>query len=155
MQLKGHNDRNRHEQNKEWAYSVGFSVEHEPHHHHQHQHVKVSSRGPPKQSHAEDHTEQTKAASGKDHRWRTGRLHSREDHHRADFNLRLICEKHLQHQQELCHISIDFKKAFSRIWRAALWAAIKKYISVNVMQVDEAILRALFNTELKVRQSQA
>ena len=117
--------------------------------------MKVSPWGPPKQSHAEAHTEQTEAASGKDHRWRTGRLQSREDHHRADFNLKLICEKHLQHQQDLCHVSIDFKKAFSRILRAALWAAIKKYISVNVMQVDEAILRALFNTELKVRQSQA
>ena len=39
----------------------------------------------PKQSHAEDHTEQTEATSREDHRWRTGRLHSRKAHHRADF----------------------------------------------------------------------
>ena len=31
-----------------------------------------------------------------------------------------------------------------------MWATIKKYISVNVIQVDEAISRVLFNTELKV-----
>ena len=37
----------------------------------------------PKQSHAEDHTEQIEATS-RDHRWRTGRLQSRKEHHRAD-----------------------------------------------------------------------
>ena len=37
----------------------------------------------PKQSQAEDHTEQIEATSG-DHRWRTGRLQSRKEHHRAD-----------------------------------------------------------------------
>ena len=39
---------------------------------------------PPKQSHAEDHTEQIKATSREDHRRRTGRFHSRNEHHRAD-----------------------------------------------------------------------
>ena len=39
---------------------------------------------PPKQSHAEDHTEQNEAASREDHRWRTGRLQSRKEHHRED-----------------------------------------------------------------------
>ena len=38
----------------------------------------------PKQSHAEDRTEQFGATSGEDHRWRTGRLQSRKEHHRAD-----------------------------------------------------------------------
>ena len=28
------------------------------------------------------------------------------------FNLRILCEKYLQHQQDLCHVFIDFKKAF-------------------------------------------
>ena len=36
-----------------------------------------------KQSHAEDHTEQIEATS-EVHHWRTGRLHSRKEHHRAD-----------------------------------------------------------------------
>ena len=52
------------------------------------------------------------------------------------FNLRLLCEKYLQHQQDLYHFFIDFKKAFYRVWRAALWATMKKYnISTNLIQV--------------------
>ena len=50
---------------------------------------------PPKQSHAEDHAEQIEVASGEDHRWRTGRLQSRKEHHRAD----------LQHPNPLWEIS--------------------------------------------------
>ena len=38
---------------------------------------------PPKQSHAEDHIEQIVATGGEDHRWGTGRLQSRQEHHRA------------------------------------------------------------------------
>ena len=37
------------------------------------------------------------------------------------FNLRMLCEKYLQHQQDLYHVFIDFKKAFDRVWHAALW----------------------------------
>ena len=36
------------------------------------------------------------------------------------FNLRILCEKYLQHQQDLYHVFIDFKEAFDRIWHAAL-----------------------------------
>ena len=36
------------------------------------------------------------------------------------FNLRILCEKYLQHQQDLYHIFIDFKKAFDGVWHAAL-----------------------------------
>ena len=31
------------------------------------------------------------------------------------FNLRILCEKYLQHQQDLYHVFIDFKKAFDSI----------------------------------------
>ena len=52
------------------------------------------------------------------------------------FNLRILCEKYPQHQQDLYHVFIDFKKAFDRVWHAALWAAIKNYnISTNLIQV--------------------
>ena len=52
------------------------------------------------------------------------------------FNLRILCEKYLQHQQVLYHVFIDFKKAFDRVWHAALWATTKKYeISANLMRV--------------------
>ena len=43
------------------------------------------------------------------------------------FDLRILCEKYLQHQQDLYHVFIDFKKAFSKVWHAALWATMKKY----------------------------
>ena len=38
------------------------------------------------------------------------------------FKHRILCEKYPQHQQNLYHVLIDFKKAFDRIWHAALWA---------------------------------
>ena len=48
------------------------------------------------------------------------------------FNLRILCENYLQHQQDLYHGFLDFKKAFDRVWHAALWATMKKYnISTN------------------------
>ena len=52
------------------------------------------------------------------------------------FNLRILCEKYLEYQQGLYRVFIDFKKAFDRVWHAALWATMKKYnISVNVIRV--------------------
>ena len=35
------------------------------------------------------------------------------------FNLRILGEKYLQHQQNLYHVFIDFKKAFDRVWHEA------------------------------------
>ena len=58
------------------------------------------------------------------------------------FNLRILCEKYLKHQQDLYHVFIDFKKAFDRVWHAALWATMKKYnISTNLIRV----IRNLYN----------
>ena len=36
------------------------------------------------------------------------------------FNLHILCQKYLQHQQDLYHVFIDFKKAFDRVWHVAL-----------------------------------
>ena len=36
------------------------------------------------------------------------------------FNLRILCEKYLQQQKDLYHVFIDFKKAFDKVWHAAL-----------------------------------
>ena len=47
------------------------------------------------------------------------------------FNLQILCEKYLQHQQDLYHVVIDFKKAFDRVWHAALWATMKKYNTLS------------------------
>ena len=67
------------------------------------------------------------------------------------FNLRILCDRYLQHQQELYHVFIDFKNAFVRVWHAALWATIKKYnISTNLIRVikdlyDKTTSAVLFN----------
>ena len=66
------------------------------------------------------------------------------------FNLRIFCEKYLQHQQDLCYTYIDFSTAFDRFWHAALWANMKKYIGANLVQVikhlyDKATSAVLFN----------
>ena len=70
------------------------------------------------------------------------------------FNLRILCEKYLQHQRDLYHVFTDFKKAFDRIWHAALWPTMKKYnISTNLIQVIEnlynkATSAVLFNSSI-------
>ncbi|GFS22967.1 retrovirus-related Pol polyprotein from type-1 retrotransposable element R2 [Elysia marginata] len=47
-------------------------------------------------------------------------------------------EKYLQHQQELHHVFIDFKKAFDRDWHEALWLTMRKYnINSNLISVIE------------------
>ena len=51
------------------------------------------------------------------------------------FNLRILCEKYLQHQQDLYHVFLDFRKAFNRACCATLWATMKKYISTNLIRV--------------------
>ena len=50
------------------------------------------------------------------------------------FNPRILCEKYLQHQQNLYHVFIDFREAFDRVWHAALCTTMKKYnISSNLI----------------------
>ena len=69
------------------------------------------------------------------------------------FNLRILSEKYLQHQQDLYHVFIDFKKAFDRVWHAALCATMKKYISTNLIRViknlyDKATSVVVFNSSI-------
>ena len=45
----------------------------------------------------------------------------------------------LQHQQNLYYVFIDFKKAFDRVWREALWATMRKY------NINASIIRAIEN----------
>ena len=67
------------------------------------------------------------------------------------FNLRILCERYLQHQQDLYHVFIDFNKAFDRVWHAVLWATMKKYnLSTNLIKViknlyNKATSAVLFN----------
>ena len=61
------------------------------------------------------------------------------------FNLRILCERYLQYQQDLFHfffffLYLDFKKAFDRVWHAALWSTMKLYnINVNLIKVIESL----------------
>ena len=67
------------------------------------------------------------------------------------FNLRILCEKYLQHQQNLYHVFIDFQKAFVRVWHEALCATMRKYnINANIKLgienlYDKAQSAVLFN----------
>ena len=96
---------------------------------------------PPKQSHTEDHTEQIepqaeKTIAEEQAGFRAGRSTTEQI-----FNLRILCEKYLQHQQNLYHVFIDFKQAFGRVWHAALWATMKNYnISANLIRVIKKAL---------------
>ena len=65
-------------------------------------------------------------------------------------NLRILCEKYLQHQQNLYHVFIDFKKAFDRVWHEASWATMRKYINASIIRAienlyDKAQSAVLFN----------
>ena len=72
------------------------------------------------------------------------------------FNLRVLCEKYLQHQQDLYHVFIDFKKAFDRVWHAALWATMKHF-NINANQATSAVylnnsIGEWFRTTVGIRQ---
>ena len=56
------------------------------------------------------------------------------------FNVQILYKTYLQHQQDIYHAFIDFKKAFDRVWHSALWATIKKYnIGSNLIHVIEQL----------------
>ena len=67
------------------------------------------------------------------------------------FNLWIIWEKYHQHQQDLYHVFMDFKKAFGSVWHTALWATVEYNISTNLIRVikilyDKATSAVLFNS---------
>ena len=71
------------------------------------------------------------------------------------FNLRILCERYLQYQQDLYHVFIDFKKAFDRVWHEALWATMSLYnININLITViqklyEKAISAVCFNNSIE------
>ena len=81
--------------------------------------------------------------------FRTGRSTSEQI-----FNLRILCEKYLQHQQSLYHVFIDLKKAFDKVWHAALWATMRKYnIGSKLIRTiehlyDNATSAVIFNSSI-------
>ena len=106
-----------------------------------------------KQSHAEDHIRHTEAASAEDHHVRKGRLQSKKGHHRADLQptnpLREISPAPARPLPCLHRL----QKSFDRVWHAALWASMKKYITTNLIRViknlyDKATSAVLFNSSI-------
>jgi len=58
------------------------------------------------------------------------------------FNCRVIIEKHLQHQRDLYHNFIDFRKAFDRVWHAGLWWVLRGFnIDEGLVQMVEALYK--------------
>ena len=63
--------------------------------------------------------------------------------------------RNISSTKDLYHVFIDFKKAFERVWHAALWATMKKYnISTNLIQViknlyNKATNAVLFNGSIE------
>ena len=56
------------------------------------------------------------------------------------FNLRILCEKYLQHKQSLYDVFVDFKTASDRLWHAALWATMRLYnINDNLIRTIECL----------------
>ncbi|GFS24479.1 retrovirus-related Pol polyprotein LINE-1 [Elysia marginata] len=56
-------------------------------------------------------------------------------------------EKYLQHQQELHHVFIDFKKAFDRVWHEALSSTMRKYnVNSNLINVIENLYNKATST---------
>ena len=60
------------------------------------------------------------------------------------FNLRILCEKFLQQQQNLYYVVTDLKQAsdrvYDRVWHEALWATTRMYnISANLVRTIEQL----------------
>ena len=56
------------------------------------------------------------------------------------FNLIILCEKYLQHQQNVYRVFIDFKTAYDRVWHAGFWATMRKYnIRANLVRTFEQL----------------
>ena len=68
-----------------------------------------------KQSHAEGHTERIEATSGETIAEEQAGFRAGRSTTEQIFNLRILCEKYLQHQQDLYHVFIDFKKVFDNL----------------------------------------
>ena len=58
------------------------------------------------------------------------------------FNLRILCERYFQHQRDLYHVFVGFKKAFDRVWHAAHWGTMNHY---NINAYTIRVMRNLYN----------
>ena len=69
------------------------------------------------------------------------------------FNSRVIIEKRLQHQRDLLHNVIDFRKAFDRVWNADLWQVLRNFnIEDGLVQAITALYENSSSAVLSNRQ---
>lgn len=55
-------------------------------------------------------------------------------------NVRILGEKYRDHQMEIHHNFIDFKKAFDRVWGKALWLVMEKHnMGAGLVKVIESL----------------
>ena len=52
-------------------------------------------------------------------------------------NLRILCEKYIEHGSKVFLNFVDYRKALNRLWHDAIWAVLRTY------GIDENIMRAL------------
>ena len=70
------------------------------------------------------------------------------------FNVRILIEKHLQHQRDIFHNFIDFKKAFDRVWHDGLWHVLHSFnVDKGIVQIiqtlyDNASSAVLLNNQV-------
>ena len=57
-------------------------------------------------------------------------------------NVRILGKKYCNNQMELYHNFIDFKKAFDRVWREALWSLMRKH---NMGTAMVRVIESLYN----------
>ncbi|GFR90329.1 endonuclease-reverse transcriptase, partial [Elysia marginata] len=53
------------------------------------------------------------------------------------FNCKILIEKHMQHQRDLFHNFIDFKKAFDTVWHDGLWHVLRGF------SIDEGLVKTI------------
>ena len=81
-----------------------------------------------------------KPQAEKKHCRRTGRFPSRQKHNGTDIQPKNPVWKHLQHQRNIYHVFIDFKKAFDRVLHEALWATMTKFnISGKLIETIQSL----------------
>ena len=85
--------------------------------------------------------------SGSVKRFRNYLKLTRKKHNEKICNIGILIEKCLDHQQELYHNFIDFKKTFDRVWHEGLWDILRQFGNEeDLIQVFESLYKHASST---------